>query len=97
MANDDAPLSAEERAELEELRAQKAAAQERARARAERQELERLRQERAAAQPSASEERARKLMEPGDDLSMPVAQKIVLAAIALIVIAVVAMYFFGPK
>jgi hypothetical protein len=42
-------------------------------------------------------ERARKLMEPDDDLKMPLAQKITLVVVALIVVAVVASLFFGKR
>ena len=36
-------------------------------------------------------------MEPGDDLSMPLAQKIVLGGLLIVVIAILAMYFLGPR
>ena len=94
MAVDDAALTEDERAELEQLRAEKAAREEAERARQERAELERLRAERQA---RTEEERARSLMEPGDDLSMPVGQKIVLAGVAIAVLLAVLMLFFGPK
>lgn len=94
MAQTDGALTEEERAELEQLRAEKAAREDAERARRERAELERLRAERAA---RAEEERARSLMEPGDDLSMPVGQKIVLAGVAIAVLLAVAIVFFGPK
>lgn len=115
MSDQTAPLTDEERAELEQLRAEKAARLEAEQARQERAELERLRAESAeargqvrASQTSvqgtaedervrAARERGRKLMEPGDDLSMPTGQKIVLVAIALIVVAVIATIVFGPK
>lgn len=83
-------LTEEERAELEQLRAEKAAREEAARQAAERAELERLRAEKSAAQQAQAQsaeeaarlERARKLMEPDeDDLTMPLGQKIVIAAI----------------
>lgn len=107
MPQDAVPLSEEERAELEELRAQKAAQEAAEQARKERAELERLRAQSAQreaqaqhdaaayARTQAARERASKFMEPGDDLSMPIAQKIVLIGIALIVIAVVAVIVFG--
>lgn len=117
MSEEIAPLTDEERAELEALRAEKAAR--------ERAELEALRREsarpaqpaqparqaqpkpapapRSAASPrSESEEdrrireareRGAKLMEPDDDLSMPLGQKIVLAVIALLVALIVGMHF----
>ncbi len=50
--HNDSPLTAEERAELEQLRAEKAKRDEEARARRERAELERLRAEHAAARAS---------------------------------------------
>ena len=93
MAVDDAALTEDERAELEQLRAEKAAREEAERARQERAELERLRAERQA---RTEEERARSLMEPGDDLSMPVGQKIVLAGVAIAVLLAVLMLVFGP-
>ena len=94
-------LTDDERAELEQLRAEKAAAEQAA---AERNELEELRHEKAererelerarAAEDAATDahiaeirERNRKLMEPDDDLKMPIAQKIVLVVVAVVVIA----------
>lgn len=109
MADEARPLTDEERAELEELRAEKAAREERARAAQERAELEELRAEqRKAAQTSApkrvrqaptaedlriqeARERGAKLMEPDDDLRMPLGQKLVLAVIALLVLIIVGM------
>jgi len=96
---DTSPLTDEERAELEELRAQKAAREEAA----QREELERLRSERAAAEANAAEdariaevrERNRKLMEPDDDLKMPLGQKVVLIAVAIIALAIVASIALG--
>lgn len=59
MTDQNTPLSDEERAELEALRAEKARREEEERARVERAELEALRAERAAAQsPSDSQEPA---------------------------------------
>lgn len=59
MTDQNTPLSDEERAELEALRAEKARREEEERARMERAELEALRAERAAAQsPSGSRESA---------------------------------------
>ncbi len=112
MSNSPSPLTDEERAELEQLRAEKAAREEERRIRAERSELEQLRSEKAQRQREDSKqrisseedvrvrearERGRKLMEPDDDLSMPLGQKIVLAAVVLMVIAIVATMMFGPK
>ena len=96
-------LSADERAELEALRAEKAAAEERAKAEAERAELERLRREtearaaQEAADAHAREvaERNRAIMEPDEDLHMPLAQKIVLAVLGLIVIAAIIYFTLG--
>lgn len=89
---DNAGLTDEERAELEQLRAEKAAreqAERDARDAAERAELERLRAQRAQgeaeraaqARDAAARERGRKLMEPDDDLKMPLGQKIVILAV----------------
>ena len=107
MADEARPLSDEERAELEALRAEKAAR--------ERAELEVLRAARAAepsaqaapaptarpAQPVAEteqdrrireqRERGARLMEPDDDLRMPLGQKIVLGVLALIVLIIALM------
>lgn len=82
---DNAGLTDEERAELEQLRAEKAAREQAA----ERAELERLRAQRsegeaeraAVARDAAARERGRKLMEPDDDLRMPLGQKIVILAV----------------
>ncbi len=103
MAENEAPLTEEERAELEQLRAEKAEREERQRVRAEREELARLKAERARAQSRADEDRriaevrARnaKLMEPDEDLHMPIAQKIVLAGLAILAIVLICMTFFG--
>ena len=107
----DNELTDEERAELEALRAEKAQREEAAAAARERAELEALRAERDAAA-AAREEREReaatdariqeirdrnaKIMEPGDDLSMPLGQKITLIVIFGIVIAV-SLWFFGGR
>lgn len=121
MADQNQALSDSERAELEALRAEKAAREQEARAAAERAELEALRAEkaahdqeaRAAAQRAAAQqaaarqeleedariaevrERNRQLMEPDEDLNMPVAQKIVLAVLALVVIAAIVYFTLG--
>ncbi|MBO7675586.1 MAG: hypothetical protein J6S63_11365 [Atopobiaceae bacterium] len=107
MAQDAIPLSDEERRELEELRAQKRAREEATKARRERAELERLRAEQAhTATPDdadlaqaerrarAARERGRKLMEPGDDLSMPLGQKLVLMAVFLAAVGFVVAILF---
>lgn len=74
---DETPLTDEEREELRRLRAEKAA-RERAQAdAAQKAELDALDAQRR--------ERAREYMEPDDDLKMPVGQKIVLLALAVIV------------
>lgn len=111
MADEPRPLSDEERAELEALRAEKRAREEREQAARERAELEALRAESTAPaerqQPAAprvrrvpdaedrriaeARERGAKLMEPDDDLNMPLGQKIVLGVIALMVLLVVGM------
>ncbi len=83
-------LTDDERRELEELRAEKAKRQEAAKAAQERAELEHLRSEKAVAakeqeeirREQAQRERGRKLMEPDDDLKMPLGQKITIAAFA---------------
>ena len=86
---DDTGLTDEERAELEQLRAEKAARQQAEKDAAERAELERLRAQRAADEAERAARtrdeqalaRARALMEPDDDLRMPLGQKIVILAI----------------
>lgn len=103
MATNEAPLTEEERAELEALRAEKAQREQDEQARKEREELARLKAEKARAAHNADEERriaevrARnaKIMEPDEDLHMPLGQKIVLIVLAIVVVAMVAMTFFG--
>ena len=93
MPKNTVPLSDDERAELERLRADAAARERAAADAAQRAELERLREQkrRAEADAAADErdayrrERAREMMEPGDDLKMPLAQKIMLLVIALFI------------
>jgi hypothetical protein len=116
MADDVRPLSDEERAELEALRAEKAAREERERVVRERAELEALRSESAqqrqpakreaaatAARAAAAEEdrrireqreRGAKLMEPDDDLRMPLGQKLVLGVMGLLVVIILFMSKF---
>ena len=77
MAQETTPLTDEERSELEQLRAEKAAREQAAQAHHERVEHERT------------------LMEPGDDLAMPVGQRIVLIAVAVAAILALAVIFFG--
>ena len=95
---DETPLTDEERAELEQLRAEKAA---RAKAQAEareRRELERLKEDKQREEAVGAQllrvaqmrQKGRELMEPDDDLKMPLGQKIVLAAVAVIAIVVLA-------
>ena len=115
MADEVAPLTDEERAELEALRAEKAARIQAEQAARERAELEALRNEsaravrpsnqapaqqrtttRRAADPEderirEARERGAKLMEPGDDLRMPMGQKIVLGVLALLVVIILFM------
>lgn len=110
MSQDAAPLSEQERAELEALRAEKAEREAREQAARERAELEALRSERARAQQTQraatrpaptdedrriaeARERGAKLMEPDDDLRMPMGQKIVLAVIGLLVALIAIMHF----
>ena len=66
MADEQAPLTDEERAELERLRAEQAEAD-------------------ADARDAARRERAREYMEPDEDLKMPLAQKLVLLFVALLI------------
>ena len=81
-----------ERAELERLRAEQRQSESKANRRHDRNGNERLsRREYEARQ------RGRKLMEPGDDLSMPMGQKIVLIAIALIVAGIIVTILLSPK
>lgn len=114
------PLTQEERAELERLRAEKAEREEAEQARREREELERLRAESAESkrqEPARDEgrkesqtqltnedrrvlearERGRRLMEPDDDLSMPLGQKVVLLGMLVIVVIIVLALVFAPK
>lgn len=104
MTDEQTPLTAAERAELEQLRAEKRELELAAQAKRERAELEQLRSMHAAhsrethlddAHEVRSEKRS--IMEPDEDLSMPLGQKIVLAAIALIVLAIVVVFVFSPR
>ncbi len=99
---DDKPLSEDERAELEQLRAEKARQAEEARARRERQELQQLRAQKARSQAEAQKDadiraarqRGAKLMEPDpedDDIKMPTGQKLVLLGIAVVAVVFVLM------
>ncbi len=92
---DTSGLTDEERAELEQLRAEKAARESAARDAAERAELERLRAQRAASEQeraaerrdAAARERGRRLMQPDDEeLRMPLGQKVVILAVVGVVV-----------
>lgn len=89
MSDTQAPLSDEERTELQRLRAEKASRDKAAADAARRTELERLRREQADAEADARDverrERAREMMEPDEDLRMPLAQKLVLGFVAVVI------------
>ena len=51
----------------------------------------------AMARDAERRERGRRLMEPDDDLRMPLGQKVVLAGIALAALVFVLLTVFGPK
>jgi hypothetical protein len=112
MADEARPLSDDERAELEALRAEKAARLQREQDARERAELEALRAEQKAQRPQPQRqqqasrsqqeaeedrrireqrERGAKLMEPDDDLRMPLGQKIVLGVIAVVVVLIIVL------
>lgn len=103
MSDATSPLTDEERAELEQLRAEKAKREQAAQDRREREELARLRAQREAQRQEAAEdariaevrEKNRKLMEPDDDLKMPIGQKVVLLAVVIIAIALALMFLRG--
>ena len=97
---DTSGLTDEERAELEQLRAEKAARESAARDAAERAELERLRRQKAEDEAmraslerdAEARERGRALMEPDDDdLRMPLGQKVVI----LVVVGVVVVWLLA--
>lgn len=103
---DDGGLTDEERAELEQLRAEKAARQRSQQAARERAELEELKAEKRRAAQDAQQDariaqaraKGRALMEPDeadDDIHMPTGQKVVLAAIFAVAALVVLMAIFG--
>ena len=101
---DNAGLTDEERAELEQLRAEKEAREQASRDAAERAELERLRAQRARseaerdqiAREAAARERGRKLMEPDeDDLKMSSGQKIVILAVVGVALVWLALTVLG--
>ncbi|WP_278590181.1 hypothetical protein [Olsenella uli] len=103
MADSPAPLSDEERAELETLRAEKSREEELRRAQRERAELARLKAEReralrdaqASARAREIRERNSKLMEPDDDLRMPLGQRAVLVVLTVLTAAIVASMMVG--
>lgn len=122
MADDARPLSDEERAELEALRAEKAAREAREQAARERAELEALRTQHAQAQVQAQaqtraqastpqrrvesaedrrireqRERGAQLMEPDDDLNMPMGQKVVLGVIVVLALIILCMTFLTQR
>ena len=129
MGQEPLPLTDEERAELEQLRAERAARLAEDEARRERAELEALRAERQVAsrgregtgavaerrsgagrRPAVSaaererirldaeaRERGRRLMEPDEDLAMPVGQKVVIFVVALICAAALLAMFVFPR
>ena len=101
---DNSGLTDQERAELEELRAERAARQQAEKDAAERAELERLRAQRteseaeraAVARDAEARERGRKLMQPDeDDLRMPLGQKIVILAIVGVAVVWLAVTILG--
>jgi hypothetical protein len=101
---DQGGLSPDERAELEELRREKAQAQQKQQAQQERAELNRLREEKVDAERNveldkriaAEKERGRKLMEPDeDDLKMPPGQKMVIAAVIIIAVVFILSTIFS--
>lgn len=103
MADSPAPLSDEERAELETLRAEKSREEELRRAQRERAELAQLKAEReralrdaqASARAREIRERNSKLMEPDDDLRMPLGQRAVLVVLTVLAAAIVASMMVG--
>lgn len=101
MASPDNGLSDQERAELEQLRAEKEQREAAAAAARERAELEQLRAEKAAHEDDAAHaarvEAARQKMEPGDDMRMPAAQKILLAICVVLFIAAIWYVVTAPK
>lgn len=99
MSDDARPLTDEERAELKSLRAEKAQRENARRIQAERIELERLKAEQAThdedARIRALKERNAKIMEPGDDLKMPLGQKVVLFGVLLIAVIIMLAMALG--
>ena len=105
MADNDG-LTEAERAELEQLRAEKAAREEAEKAKKElssakqtelKTKVQSLAEADADARDAARRERAREYMEPDEDLKMPAGQKMVLGVIALVVVVMLLMQFFGGR
>lgn len=101
---DDTGLSDEERAELEALRAEKAARERAERDARDRAELERLRREHAAEESeraaerrdAEARERGRRLMEPDDeDLRMAPGQRAVIIAVVVVALVWLAVTVLG--
>lgn len=101
MATPNNGLSDQERAELEQLRAEKEQREAAEAAARERAELERLRAEKAEAEEDAAHaarvEAGRQKMEPGDDLKMPAAQKLMIAICVVLFIAAIVYVVTAPK
>lgn len=103
MDNESTPLSEEERRELDELRAEKAAREKELEAQRQRRELEYLKAERKRAEADAAKdardralrEKNAKVMEPDDDLKMPLGQKIVLVVLFVVVAILIVSMVFG--
>lgn len=85
-------LALKERAELEELRAEQSRRESAAVKNRRNNDDIRLSQREHEARL-----RGKKLMEPGDDLSMPLGQKIVLIAVALIVVGIIVTILLTPR
>ncbi len=96
-------LTDEERKELEELRAEKRARAKREQEARDAAELNQLREEKKrseldkaeAERIAAQREKGRELMEPDDDLHMPLGQKIVLVVVAAIAVAFILSIILG--
>ena len=103
MDENNGTLTDEERKELEELRAEKRARAKREQEARDAAELNQLREEKQrsehekaeAERIAAQREKGRELMEPDDDLRMPLGQKIVLIAIAVIAVAFILSIILG--
>lgn len=105
MPDNHTPLSEDERLELERLRAEKQQRMQAKTAEQHRLELERLRREKAQAELDAQaderdakrRQRAREYMEPDEDLKMPLAQKVVLLFVAILIAWFVVFVVGGNK